>query len=206
MLIFAILLIYAKTLPDPRSLTADRLRELQNAMETKVVRIWTDLSAFQESSATCISDMLFHIAAGAYMESMRMASQFILHLEVLFAALDTIGSISAEKGEGKLYGHISCDHITKQTFHTLELQCAIETRSICSQIMCIFQLLTQNGNMGCTKTADTGVTQELLVLVTGMAQNLKSLIRVGLAQALRLVRIVIKKKVITGATDQHAHH
>lgn len=60
--------------------------------------------------------------------------------------------------------------------------------------------------MGCTKTADTGVTQELLVLVTGMAQNLKSLIRVGLAQALRLVRIIIQKKVITGATDQHAHH
>lgn len=94
------LFIYAQTL-DPRSLTADRLRELQNTMETKVIRIWTDLSAFQESSATCISDMLFHIAAGAYMESMRMASQFILHLEVLFAALDTIGSISAEKGEGK---------------------------------------------------------------------------------------------------------
>lgn len=56
--------------------------------------------------------------------------------------------------------------------------------------------------MGCTKTADTGVTQELLSLVTGMAQNLKSLIRIGLAQALRLVR----KRVITGTTDQHAHH
>lgn len=57
--------------------------------------------------------------------------------------------------------------------------------------------------MGCTKTADTGVTQELLSLVTGMAQNLKSLIRIGLAQALRLVR---EKRVITGTTDQHAHH
>ena len=54
--------------------------------------------------------MLFHIAAGAYMESMRMASQFILHLEVLFAALDTIGSISAEKGEGKWYGLITCEY------------------------------------------------------------------------------------------------
>jgi hypothetical protein len=33
-----------------------------------------------------------------------------------------------------------------------------------------------------------GITQELLPLVTGLAQNLKSLIRIGLAAALHLVR------------------
>jgi hypothetical protein len=49
-----------------------------------------------------------------------------------------------------------------------------------------FQLLTIP-----TKTGIT-ITQELLSLVTGLAQNLKSLIRIGLKAALHLVRIIIK--------------
>lgn len=43
------------------------------------------------------------------------------------------------------------------------------------------QLLTTPPN-------DTSITQELLSLVTGLAQNLKSLIRIGLSAALNLVR------------------
>jgi hypothetical protein len=37
-------------------------------------------------------------------------------------------------------------------------------------------------------STDTSITQELLSLVTGLAQNLKSLIRIGLSAALHLVR------------------
>lgn len=44
-----------------------------------------------------------------------------------------------------------------------------------------FQLLTTPPN-------ETSITQELLSLVTGLAQNLKSLIRIGLSAALNLVR------------------
>lgn len=59
-------------------------------MERKVNRIWSDLSSFEESSAACISDMLLLVAAGAYVEGFRMASQFVMHLEVLYGALDDI--------------------------------------------------------------------------------------------------------------------
>ena len=52
--------------------------------------IWTNLSAFEESSAACVRDMLTHVSAGVYLDAIRMAEKFILHVEVLFAAIDEI--------------------------------------------------------------------------------------------------------------------
>lgn len=69
---------------------SNQLVEFQSKMEQKITRVWTDLSSFEESSANCISDMLLNVAAGAYIEGIRMANQFIMHLDVLFSALDTI--------------------------------------------------------------------------------------------------------------------
>lgn len=89
---------------DPKSMNAKRLQEVQSLVEKKVNRIWTDVSAFEESSATCISDMLLHVAAGAYIEGLRMATQFVTHLEVLFSALDWINIVLIDEGEGN-YKH-----------------------------------------------------------------------------------------------------
>lgn len=59
-------------------------------MERQVYRIWTHLSAFEESSAACISDMLRYVSNGQYLEAIRMAEKFIVHVEVLFAAIDDL--------------------------------------------------------------------------------------------------------------------
>jgi hypothetical protein len=48
------------------------------------------LSAFEESSAACISDMLRQVSNGQYIDAIRMAEKFILHVEVLFAAIDDL--------------------------------------------------------------------------------------------------------------------
>lgn len=48
------------------------------------------LSAFEESSAACISDMLRQVSNGQYLDAIRMAEKFILHVEVLFAAIDDL--------------------------------------------------------------------------------------------------------------------
>jgi hypothetical protein len=63
-------------------------------LETKVTRIWTLLSAFEESSAACISDMLLHVSNGAYIEGSLMAAKFIIHVEVLFEAIDELDALS----------------------------------------------------------------------------------------------------------------
>ncbi|GAA5805745.1 hypothetical protein HPULCUR_011270 [Helicostylum pulchrum] len=132
---------------------------IQNQLHQKVNRVWTDLSSFEESSANCISDMLLNVAAGAYLEGIRMANQFIMHLHVLFSALDGINT--------HLHQNIDC--------HT-------EAHLVCQQMTRFFQLLTVPSK------PDIGITQELLSLVTGLAQNLKSLIRIGLDAALHLER------------------
>jgi len=48
------------------------------------------LSAFEESSAACISDMLRHVSNAQSLEALRMAEKFILHVEVLFATIDDL--------------------------------------------------------------------------------------------------------------------
>jgi len=64
--------------------------EAENVLERKITRIWTLLSAFEESSAACISDMLLHVSNGAYIEGSLMAAKFIVHVEFLFNAIDQL--------------------------------------------------------------------------------------------------------------------
>jgi hypothetical protein len=79
------------------------LLERQLAIEKKVTHIWSNLSLFEESSANCISDMLMNVAAGAYSEGIRMANQFIMHLEILFKSLDLVQSKLPQTTLGKLF-------------------------------------------------------------------------------------------------------
>lgn len=94
------------------------LKEKQARMEQLVYRIWTYvdvylllvdvlnciknslngyrvLSAFEESSAACISDMLRQVSNGQYLDAIRMAEKFILHVEVLFGTIDELEYHSA---------------------------------------------------------------------------------------------------------------
>lgn len=54
------------------------------------LRCYSVLSAFEESSAACISDMLRHVSNGEYLQAIRMAEKFILHVEVLFGTIDDL--------------------------------------------------------------------------------------------------------------------
>ncbi len=98
---------------EERNETAQCIRIKQAHMEEQVFQIWTCvfssvsfrvngsltltcysansiLSAFEESSAACISDMLKHVSDGQFLDAIRDAEKFILHVEVLFAAIDDL--------------------------------------------------------------------------------------------------------------------
>lgn len=77
--------------------TAHSLKEKQKLMEEQVYRIWTVLSTFEESSAACISEMLRHVSSGHYLEGVRMAGKFVLHVETLFAAIDDLDALFRSK-------------------------------------------------------------------------------------------------------------
>lgn len=66
------------------------VREAEERMEEKVYQIWSVLSAFEESSAACISDMLLHVSNGAHLDGVIVAKRFIYHVEILFQSADRL--------------------------------------------------------------------------------------------------------------------
>ncbi|EGG12495.1 uncharacterized protein MELLADRAFT_46530 [Melampsora larici-populina 98AG31] len=146
--------------------TAQSLKEKQKVMEEKVYRIWTVLSTFEESSAACISEMLRHVSSGHYLEGVKMAGKFVLHVETLFAAIDDLDYLFRSKN-AKEISHVR------------------EARMLCKKIVNFFSLLSHTHETGARKMS---ITQELLSLVTGLAHYLKILIRIALTSALKLER------------------
>ncbi|KIY52814.1 RhoGAP-domain-containing protein [Fistulina hepatica ATCC 64428] len=146
--------------------THTSLREKQIRMEQQVYRIWTVLSAFEESSAACISDMLRQVSNGQYLDAIRMADKFILHVEVLFATIDDL-EFQFARLNMKGMSHVR------------------EARMLCRKTVELFTLLSHTQETGARRM---GMTQELLALVTGLAHYLKILIRIALTGALKLER------------------
>ncbi|KAJ7834094.1 hypothetical protein B0H13DRAFT_2110113 [Mycena leptocephala] len=142
------------------------LKDRQIRMEQQVYRIWTVLSAFEESSAACISDMLRQVSNGQYLDAIRMAEKFILHVEVLFATIDDL-EYHFYRLNMKGMSHVR------------------EARMLCRKTVELFTLLSHTQETGSRRM---GMTQELLALVTGLAHYLKILIRIALTGALKLER------------------
>ncbi|KDN45879.1 RhoGAP-domain-containing protein [Tilletiaria anomala UBC 951] len=158
------------------------LKQKQKLMEERVYRIWTVLSAFEESSAACISEMLRDVSSGRYLGGVKMAEKFILHVEVLFSAID---ALEAEFRRAHVKG---ISHIR-------------EARMLCKKIVNFFSLLSHTQETGARRM---GITQELLSLVTGMAHYLKILIRITLSGALKLDREHSNASAIIAFLDQLA--
>ncbi|KAI2138569.1 Rho-type GTPase activating protein Rga1 [Ophidiomyces ophidiicola] len=152
--------------PNASQEVREHIRKEEDEMEEKVYRIWSVLSAFEESSAQCISDMLLHVSNGAYVDGVVVAKKFIFHVEILFKAIDRLASIVLSNG-------------------IQDFSYAREAKLLCKKIVAFFALLSKTQETGVRKL---GVTQELLALVTGLAHYLKLLIRIGLQGALRLER------------------
>ncbi|KAF9158629.1 hypothetical protein BGX20_003307, partial [Mortierella sp. AD010] len=147
--------------------TPAELKLAQQQMEEKVYQIWTVLSAFEESSAGCISEMLLHVSNGAYYDGVQMAGRFILHVDVLFSAIDDLEIQMKEVGDKSDMAH------------------GREAKMLCKKIVNFFSLLSHTQESGVRRL---GMTQELLSLVTGLAHYLKILIRIALTSALKLER------------------
>lgn len=140
------------------------------------------LSSFEESSASCISDMLRHVSDGQYLDAIRNAEKFILHVEVLFAAIDDLEYCFAARNLKGVYTTIRILKCPIANRFFLGMSHVREARVLCKKTVDLFTLLQKpNRNQG-------GMTQELLALVTGLAHYLKVLIRIALTAALKLDR------------------
>lgn len=83
------------------------VREEEEQMEEKVYRIWSVLAAFEESSASCISDMLLHVSNAAYVDGVLVAKKFIWHVDILFGATDRLDSlVIMHQMKGMIVGYV----------------------------------------------------------------------------------------------------
>ncbi|KAJ2862497.1 Rho-type GTPase activating protein Rga1, partial [Coemansia erecta] len=140
-----------------------QLLKPQNAVsEQQIYQIWTVLSSFEESTAACISDMLLQVSGGRYLEGLRQAERFIMHVDVLFASIDDL--------EDEL------SHFDDST----GLQHTREPKLLCKKIVSFFSVLSHTQS-----NESNGLTQELLSLVTSLAHYLKVLTRVALKGSLK---------------------
>ena len=166
----------------------EMVRVDEDQMEQKVYRIWSVLSTFEESSAARISDMLFNVSNGAYMDSVVVARKFIWHVDILFGATDSLDNLIIASGMKRKYiSPILTAHLTSAA-----LAYGREAKLLCKKIVAFFTLLSKSQETGVRKL---GVTQELLSLVTGLAHYLKLLIRISLQGALKLEK---ERKSIEG--------
>jgi hypothetical protein len=129
--------------------------------------------------------MLRQVSNGQYIDAIRMAEKFILHVEVLFAAIDDLEYQFARLGikgtfPAVVSGRRQADHSCLTGMSHVR-----EARMLCRKTVDLFTLLSHTQETGSRRM---GMTQELLALVTGLAHYLKILIRIALTGALKLER------------------
>ena len=74
------------------------------ATEERISWIWRVLSTFEESCATCISDVLLHVDHGARKDSVVAFGRLITYVGVLFKVLDQLTSLGLQHfSNGKLF-------------------------------------------------------------------------------------------------------
>ncbi|KAG8958044.1 hypothetical protein FRC00_003109 [Tulasnella sp. 408] len=151
------------------------LKENQTRTETLVNRIWTHLSAFEESCAACNSNILRHISNGMHLDAIRMTEKLILHVEVLFAVIDELEVEFARAG-------------TKGMSHVREAW------MLCRKTVALFTVWSHTQGSSSpsaplrVQSKRMGMIQDPVFFMAGSAHHLKILIRIALTGALTLER------------------
>ncbi|ORY93100.1 hypothetical protein BCR43DRAFT_496321 [Syncephalastrum racemosum] len=155
-------------------MSPDQLYQVQEAMERKRKQVWAEMGVFEDSLATCISDMALHISASAYQDGVQMASQFAWHLKVLFQAHKSVHDIYSLRNKSTA----ECDALS---------------RTICDHVIQFFDFLDPTYPI----KREAGFSKEVLAFVTHLAYSLKSLLRVGLSESLWLEQHGVKDAIFT---------
>ncbi|RKP01984.1 hypothetical protein CXG81DRAFT_11317, partial [Caulochytrium protostelioides] len=167
--------------------TKDQALRHQQDVTQKVSKILHVLSAFEESSAECISDMLLHFSNQRHAEGVIQASKFICHIEALFRGIDVIESGLAATASNPPDGSAAAGSLTTTTTTSAPLPSTSTTshkepRQLAKRIVDFFSLLSVAREAQHRAQA----TKEMITLVTALAHTLKTLIRGALTGALRL--------------------
>lgn len=165
------------------------LLAVEQQIESVVMRCWLILSGYEETLASCISEMLLSACTGNRANGILATSKLIVYVEILFSALDFVQAMCLEvtsdstryqesrnaSGE-EIYAADAFDN-----FQPLRK----EPRNISGKLMSYLAILRKS-----TLVANSGsLSAELLSVITGCAHYLKLLFRTGLNNALKLNKL-----------------
>lgn len=171
------------------------LLSIEQQIENVVMRCWLTLSGYEETTATCISDMLLNACTGNQRQGLLVTGKLILNVEVLFKALDCVLDLcdksfplvlDAQKLKPQVGQHAddlesSFNQLEEDFFQPLKK----EPRNISGKIMSYLAILRKSNHI-----AQSGsLSAELLSVITGCAHYLKLLIRIGLNNALKVNKL-----------------
>ncbi|CDK25929.1 unnamed protein product [Kuraishia capsulata CBS 1993] len=163
-----------------------KLFEIEQKIEEITMAIWLTLSAFEESAASCISDMLYHASVGNKIRGLRATGKLILKIECLFKALDALSQLSNSLLLTSSNG--------PSDYRQLALK--KEPRSLSTNILSYLMALKDADK---EKLTSPKFSQDLLALISNLAHYLKLMSRFGLNQALNFN----KAAKSTAATDRY---
>ncbi|KAF2640977.1 hypothetical protein P280DRAFT_427391 [Massarina eburnea CBS 473.64] len=141
-------------------LSQDIVDEYLDRTEDLMNRIWMVLSAFEESCASSISDMLLHVSNAESNEAVKAEACILIKIEGFFGALDRLDRLKQAR-EGT--------HMTMQR----------EQKLLCRKIVAFFAVVSKLTN----DKPSIELSKDITSIVTGMAHYLKLLIRISLQTA-----------------------
>ncbi|ODV89070.1 hypothetical protein CANCADRAFT_58101 [Tortispora caseinolytica NRRL Y-17796] len=175
------------------SLDQKQLKETEMDISSKVYRIWTILSAFEEAAAAYISEMLQYASIAQYKDALMACAGLSWKVSHLFASIDLLIALG-KKTQYARSGSSKSD----RTF------AGREPKVLCKKIVSYLSLVSRGVQAG-TRTDEASdnvlMNQELLNLVTEIAHHLKLLIRLILNEAIRLDHDIPSSKAIYRSLD-----
>ena len=91
----------------------------QTWMEERVKGLWSQVSSFEELSASCISSILLDVANENFVDALNATSQFVLCLDCLGNSLDAIKAALSNRNMSETDQELNS--LFSQTYNLLEL-------------------------------------------------------------------------------------
>jgi hypothetical protein len=147
------------------ALTPSNVRTRQELLESKPTEIFTVLSAFEESTAACISEILLQSANGSFAEASRNIQKAIIRLEILFDAINQVDMLSIK----------TCGQA---------LEYEKQAKLLCRKFVKLFSLISKPFELG---QGGPGLPQATQSSITAVAKYIKITLKFALRASLTLV-------------------
>lgn len=183
---FGLPILHKQSIPSkPSHLHSDpSLEQIEKnikSLNSILSKIWTVLYRFEEETAACISDMFQYLTSYDQSNGLHSAALFVLKVECLFKALDSLEAIDAYSPNSPKETQYS-EKIKQDSSYPGSIRISKFSKNLSTKIMNYLQLLRKLSH-GSDSVSDVNVNSFMSV-ITALAQFLKLIIRQSLSNAL----------------------